>query len=730
MRVAARAAVCSVLLAVAAPRALHAQRWNDPRTDSLVRQAIAVRAEQLADTALVSYHATAHGYVTFLAQVGQGFTTPPKVVKADELVNQVYWHAPNLSKQIIEGRRDTLLLPTDIQYHRDHLGIVQNNFPDVIRIGDGDEVRDVPHPLSVAGLAAYDFAIADSLAIGLPGRTIHVYEVKVRPKDDRQPRVVGAVYIDHDDGRVVRMAFNFTHGAFLDAQLEDLAVVLENGLIGGRFWLPSRQEIEIRRTATWMDYPVRGIIRGRWEIGDYELNLTNVPLPFFRGPEIVQRPDAELKKFKWQGRILDSLPPDVRAVTDADVARVQSEARELVRAQALERAQRATLSARNVSDFVRVDRVEGIALGFGMLQPLGNGFAFALRGHYGLADHEPKGLATFAWRAVGGRGGQLFASSELAEAGIAAERSRVVNSLAAQEFGSDYTDPYRRRAVGATLDLGRALGVDHHVTVGYEWRRAVDVHATPAAGRFEPTLAAPTTRGVDAAWSVDDPAHLWLLGTELELHGSASAYFAQGMAPLLPPLVGPACIPIGGPACGGPGWAEASGGHSTILRGSLDAAIERPFGNARLVSRTIVGAVRASAWSPPESFVWFGGPTTAPGYDFHSLAATAAVSQRLELRLPLPFVPVPLGRFGRSPASATLAPFVSAAFLRAPGGGPALPLFLRPGASALPASGGYPSVGVGLLSFFQLVRLDVARGLRDGRWTFSADLSREFWQLF
>ena len=81
-------------------------------------------------------------------------------MKADELALEVYWRAPNLSKQRIVGRRDTLLLPTDIDYHRDHLGIVQNNFPDFIRLGEGDEVRDVPHPLSPAGLHEYDFAIA------------------------------------------------------------------------------------------------------------------------------------------------------------------------------------------------------------------------------------------------------------------------------------------------------------------------------------------------------------------------------------------------------------------------------------------------------------------------------------------------------------------------------------------------------------------------------------------
>src|SRR5258707_1909633 len=190
-------AACSGVVALA-PRAAGAQQWNDARSRAVVERATARRAQQLADTGLRDYKAIAHGYVTFLAQVGEGLAEPPKVVKADELVNEVYWRAPNLSKQRILGRRDTLLLPTDIAYHRDHLGIVQNNFPAIIRLGDGDEVVDVPHPLSPAGLSQYDFAIVDSLARQLPGRTLQVLEVSVRPTDDRQPRIVGALYLDRD----------------------------------------------------------------------------------------------------------------------------------------------------------------------------------------------------------------------------------------------------------------------------------------------------------------------------------------------------------------------------------------------------------------------------------------------------------------------------------------------------------------------------------------------------
>ncbi|MDB4869115.1 MAG: hypothetical protein JWL97_119, partial [Gemmatimonadales bacterium] len=227
-----------VLVMLITASRLGAQAWNDPRTSALVERATERRANQLADTALVDYKATAHGYVTFLAQFGEGFPEPPKIVKADELGLEVYWRAPDLSKQRIMGRRDTLLLPTDINYHRDHLGIVQNNFRNIIRIGEGDEVRDVPHPLSPVGLQEYDYAIHDSLQIRLGSRVLDVYEVRVRPKDDRKPRAVGAVFIDRESGEVVRMAFSFTRAALMDKDLEDVSVVLENALIEGRFWLP------------------------------------------------------------------------------------------------------------------------------------------------------------------------------------------------------------------------------------------------------------------------------------------------------------------------------------------------------------------------------------------------------------------------------------------------------------------------------------------------------------
>jgi len=698
-------AACSGIVALA-PRTAGAQQWNDSRTRALVERATARRAQQLADTGLRDYKAVAHGYVTFLAQVGEGLAEPPKVVKADELVNEVYWRAPNLSKQLILGRRDTLLLPTDIAYHRDHLGIVQNNFPAIIRLGEGDEVRDVPHPLSPAGLEAYDFAITDSLAFNLPGRTITTYEVKIRPKSDRLPRIIGAMYIERDDAQVVRMAFNFTTAAFLDAALTDLFVVIENSLVNQRFWLPRQQEIEIRRGGTWLDYPVRGIIRGRWVIGDYQINTGFSPA-IFGGAEIVAAPKAVQDTFHFGGRILDSLPPDVRAVTNADVKRVQEEARALVRAQALRRPQALALAAAGVSDFARFDRAEGFAIGAGLASRFGGGFGVEARGRYGIDDKLGKGSGTLSWKSPKW-GVRLFGASDFRDAGDIQERSRLVNSIAAQEFGSDHTDPYGVRAGGIGFD---ALGVGSfalHLDASLERQRPLRVAARSAYGRFEPILPAAPLRATRISLTADRPTALSFFGTELRLDGAlrfSHLTTDDALFPIDPTNVG---------------------------RVFLSASIERPFEKGRLVLFTAGGAVGADGPIPPQEWLFFGGPVSAPGYDFHTLPALVGVTQRVEWRAGIPAPKISLGRFGRVPAQATIAPFLQATYARRPSAG----VFVAPagsGAVAIPSAfqptGVYPSVGVALQPFFDLLRFQIAKGTRHGTWQFNVDFSRDFWSV-
>jgi outer membrane protein assembly factor BamA len=149
--------------------------------------------------------------------------------------------------------------------------------------------------------------------------------------------------------------------------------------------------------------------------------------------------------------------------------------------------------------------------------------------------------------------------------------------------------------------------------------------------------------------------------------------------------------------------------YRDMSRFALSVNAEKPVGRARLVTRTFAGSLAGGDSVPAQHFFFVGGPTSAPGYRFHEFASRSAVSERMEIQFPVPFVSFSLGRYGRTPASITLAPYGNAAWID--------------------GRGWRPSVGMGVLSLFDLLRLDVARGLRDGRWTFSADVSREFWSI-
>ena len=677
------------LVILLAPVAIAAQDWNSPRAESLATHATAVRAAQLADSGLRSYKAEASGYLTFLAQLGKGFPDPPKIVRVDQIASDIYWKAPALSKQLIKGRRDTLVLPTDINYHRDHLGIVQNNFPSIIRIGDGDEVEDVPHPLSAVGLNYYDFAIGDSLQIRLGARTIDVVQIRFRPKDQRASRAIGSAYVDRESGSVVRMAIGFTRAALKDKDLEDLSVVLESGLIDGRFWLPRRQEIEIRRTGTWLEYPARGIIRGRWDISDYEVNVP-VDAVFDSGSEIEAAPGAMIsrnglistKAFKFSGTVLDSIPRDVRAFASSDVAKLHDEVNQLVRAQSVDRARTFALAGSSVSQFIHMNRVEGIALGAAItLHPaprlLLNGGA-----GFGFSDHLWKPHAAVTYTAPNGASLSLSGYRTLRDVSIVPERSGLINSFAAQEYGSDYTDLFSARGGSLTLSAPAGMTLRPALELAVEDQTMASVHAASASGHFAPAQAATPLREARAMLNLDAP-RFNLFGMDASAALSLSAIRDV----------------------------ESALAHFRSVRGRGVASLSatHAIGTGQFALSLLAAGLTDAHRLPPQSLIGLGGPVTAPGYDFHSLVGMRAAAAHAEWRVKVPFVAVPLGAWGRAPATATLAPFVHTAWVD--------------------RKGWYPSAGVGVLSVFDLLRFDVARGTRDGRWSFYFDVSRDFWGI-
>jgi hypothetical protein len=176
-----------------------------------------------------------------------------------------------------------------------------------------------------------------------------------------------------------------------------------------------------------------------------------------------------------------------------------------------------------------------------------------------------------------------------------------------------------------------------------------------------------------------------------------------------------------------PAWSEAA--PSRLLRGRAELAALAPMPTGTLALRADAAATWSDADVPPQFLALLGGPVSAPGYALHQLAAPVGAALRAEWRLPVPGPALPLGRYGRA-GPLTLAPYVHVAWLggRAPGGAAMTAWRQWSGDDAVPR-GAYPSLGLAVFGLFDLIRLDVARGLRDGRWMLGLDVAADFWRI-
>jgi hypothetical protein len=678
-----RRALVAVLLALA-PTPLLAQTWNSERTTALVSRGITRRSQRRADSSLVDYRVRAHGFVFFLGQFGEGFAEPPRLVKSDELVLEVYWKAPNRSKQRIIGWRDRADLPTDIQYHRDHLGIVQNNFADHIRLGEGQEVRDVPHPLSRGGPGLYDYALTDSLSIRLPQREVRVYEVRVRPKDFGAPRVVGSLYFDRETAELIIFRFNFTRSAYLDDTLEDITIVLENGLWEGRYWLPRRQEIEIRRRTKWLDLPARGIIRGRWEIRDYQFNV-GLSERDFRGPEIVAAPDAVLDTFAWDVSLDAAIKEVAGPAMTFDLEQVRLEIEELAGSNVLSGLAAARPSIGSISELVRFNRVEGLALGLGgVVRPGGD--AAELRGwiSYGVSDQRLKGLASLRYQ-LGRTTLGLTALRRVEDVGVEPVISGLLNSVLAQELGKDYGDYVLADRLLASL--GHDVSARGRVTLagGVERTTSLEIVTEPASGSFDRPNP-PLGSGTFAVGAL----RVERRDAELAVRGGVSGELAL----------------------------EAGAGDSVQyvrVRGAGRA--HAAVGVTSVVLRTWAGW--GSADLPPHRSFVMGGRGTLVGEPFREWGGRYALHGHLEWRLPVPVPALTMGAFANTGRRIVVAPFVSAGWA----GGAVSRVPWRP------SEGVRVVAGLGLELFHRLFRADLGVSLRGEGVSLVVDLTRDLWPI-
>ncbi len=265
---------------------------------------------------------------------------------------------------------------------------------------------------------------------------------------------------------------------------------------------------------------------------------------------------------------------------------------------------------------MRVTRAEGLALGAAVKLHPATIIDFDARTRYGFSDHEWKGELGVRLNLGHDRAVRLFALRDYVDARDVPEVSGVRNTLAAQEFGSDYTDPFGMRAAGAQFSLGRWASARWRIDVAAEKHEGLAVRASPEDGAYEATIPAQAVKGTRLSLRADGVA--WSPSAAGEIRANAELRLVNY--------------------------------DQRAARLAIDAEFERQFGAGTLQLRTVAAALSGGTL-PPQLYVYLGGPTTAPGYRFDEFASRRGVSQHAEWRIEIPFVPVPLGRFGRTPGA-------------------------------------------------------------------------------
>lgn len=672
--------MCVLGLVTSHVSVLTGQSWNDSATMKVVARAIEARSTTQPDSSLASYHTRAHGFVFFLGQAGRDLEGTPRLIKADELEVEVYWKAPATSKQVILGWRDGRWLPTDISYHRDHLGIVTNNFGDRIRIGDGDEVKDVPHPLAPDGPSLYDYRLTDSVRLRRGGSELVVQEVEVRPRDLDSARVVGTLSLDVATGDLVRFRFSFTPPSYLDSSLEDISVTLENARVE-RWWLPSRQEIEIRRRITWFDFPARSIIRGRWEIGDYDLNPA-VPVQALRGPTIggLRRPDP--RSFGWTAPLSVLVRDAARPVEKQDLEQVRAEIERIVSGRMLSGLPRVRPGISSLSDLAHVNRVQGLALGIGVGFRPSSQLTIRPRIGLGTSDQRVTGDLTTTWTR-GSTTVTLRGGRRIQDLDDQPRLSSLLNSLLSQEGGRDQGDYVLLDRARLGVEFAASHGLTVGLEGGIEQGHSVETEASPAQGSYptNPSLG-------DGRMGV---GRLTLGYRGASLSRETDTRFTLGF--------------------------EGGTGSGDYGRVNLTGSWLHPAGIGSILLRAEGGA--GSSELPRYRSFAIGGWGTLLGEPFRAFGGRRYLLGHLEYRIPVPFPALPLGSFVSTGNRITLAPFFAAGWA-----GDRLA-----GVPWRPSRAVRPVAGMAVEWFHGLIRIESGVTLRTGHFGISVDVNQEWWDI-
>lgn len=678
-------ATAAMLLASAAPLAAQAGEWDAPRALALVREARAARAMP-GDSGLSSYRATAEGHVYFYLDRPE--TGDRVLVKADQVALEVYWRAPHFTKQRIVGMRDESVLPNQMRYHIDHLTVVQDEFADRIRMGDGDEVRDVPHPAAPGSDSVYSFRLSDSLTLSLPGRPdpIRTYEVQFRPHDLDRPALIGSMFVDRATGAIVRLSFTFTPVSYVDPRLEEIRISLDNGLWEDRYWLPNEQRLEIRRQLPQFDVAVSSVIAGSFTINDYSLNEP-IPLGFFGGPRVVALPPRMRERHEFRTGLMAGL--EDRGLEPApDLEHIEQTVKDVVRKRVMNGLPRLRPYFPSVSSAVRYNRAEEAFFAAGAALRVGD--RSRLEGSLGYATGPGDLHGRLEGRFPMGAASVIIARSyarELRDLGQDPGPAGALNSLSTLFGGYDFLDPYHATggSIGVSLPLSGGRRAGFGIAVEDHDAASVTAGGSLAGdGGFRPVRSIAEGRFVELTFGLTrdlqhTPGYDWYSNSRIVR-----------------------------------GWSD-TGTYATLdarmgLRWHPGAGIELALDGA---AGTVGFGQDDAANLPPQKLFLLGGYGTLPGYPFRAYAGNRYGLARLVLARPLG---TPLVRL-RALAAAGWTDVTSGSVVPADW-------------DVAETDGLRTSLGLGLGLLWDMVHLDAWNGLRGGDWQLLLSVNPSIREVF
>ncbi len=584
------------------PGAISAQRpaeegWNTPGVLDLVRRGTERRATEFADSSLRTYSARGDGYVYFLIDATD--LSRESLVRTDQVAVDFHWRAPSDVRQRIVGLRDQRELPiTGLYYYLDRLTIVHDDYGQSIVIADGDNVRDVPHPIGLAGEERYDYRLVDSLTIRLPGldSPVRVQEIRVRPKDPDTPAVIGSVFLEVDSGAVVRMTFTFTPSSYIDPRLDHINVTLENGLWRGRYWLPHEQRLEVRREMPELELPFGTVIRTRMRIGGYVFNEP-VPEDLFRSSlPITMAPEAERKNFAFD-RPIDAEWRDEGFGAPATVEEIQRAAREVAREMARARVTSGLPGTRlalgSISDVFRFNRAEGATAGLGLAVRPGGWLTGRIHGGWAFGAGHP--VARLDLSSVDHP--TIRASAYLnrpREMGGTRTLSGTANTLSTLFAGRDWLDPFYASGGSVTVSRPLAPGWSAGLTGRAEQQKSARVTTEFSFGKPDAEVRA--VRPVDRGTHLSATA---TLGRDSSVSGGAWGRLAATIGNL-----------------------DATDRSFSFGHAEVTAGYTRSW-SWRRARAEVAGRLGTSLGTlPRQELTLLGGRGTLPGYEYRAFGGT------------------------------------------------------------------------------------------------------------